>query len=184
MKLTKQQQNDIDVIKYFIGKDYKNISITDEDIEMFLGYSERGLNKNWATLTDKMFLYPKELIQDIMNTWELNTVPRFSVNGIINEVSESGISVDDFLRHKGFFVLLMGKRWRGITIHELWEEGVIEGSVPYFTLLGGFDEPLPRNVVDFMKKEMFKGIDADIIENCYQSILKTCPVKTVMRDVE
>ncbi len=69
--------------------------------------------------------------------------------------------------------LVEGKRWRGITIHELWEKGVLEGTVPYFTLLGGEDEKEipPRYVIDFTKKEMFKGQDADLIENCYQSLL-------------
>lgn len=69
-------------------------------------------------------------------------------------------------------VLVEGKRWRGIHIHELWEQGILEGSVPYFTLLGGEDEEEipPRYVVDFMKKEMFKGEDAELIEKLYNEI--------------
>lgn len=84
----------------------------------------------------------------------------------------------------GFNALVEGKRWRGVHMG-LWEEGVLEGSVPYFTLLGGYEnnkrwwqfwkskhKPIPRSVVDFMEKEMFKGADAELIENCYRKILK------------
>ena len=75
----------------------------------------------------------------------------------------------------------------------MWEESVLEGTLPYFTLLGGGERstkrrwwnpirylkgkwkfshnPIPRPVVDFMKKEMFRGADADTIEKCYQALL-------------
>lgn len=65
--------------------------------------------------------------------------------------------------------LVIGKSRRGLAM-QMWEEGVLEGTTPYFTLLGGEDKPLPRYVVDFVKREMFKGIDADVIENCYTRI--------------
>lgn len=77
----------------------------------------------------------------------------------------------------GFNLLLQGKRWRGIHIHELYEPGILDGSMPYFVLLGGYkifdkkEEIVPRNVVDFLKKEMFKGEDAKLIERTYQEIL-------------
>jgi len=73
----------------------------------------------------------------------------------------------------GFHALLEGKKWRGIHIHEMYEPGVLEGTVPYYVLLGGEDkkELMPRTVVDFLKKEMFQGIDAELIERCYQEIL-------------
>jgi hypothetical protein len=56
----------------------------------------------------------------------------------------------------------------------MYEAGVLEGSVPYWTLLGGENpkEIPPRSVVDYMKKSMFRGIDADTIEECYQNVLK------------
>ena len=40
--------------------------------------------------------------------------------------------------------------------------------------MGGEDEQeiLPREIVNFMKKEMFKGADAEIIEDNYQKVLK------------
>lgn len=66
--------------------------------------------------------------------------------------------------------LVIGKTKRGLHM-QLWEEGILEGTIPYFVLLCGIDNnPLPRIVVDFMKKEMFKGIDAQQIEDCYQKI--------------
>lgn len=82
----------------------------------------------------------------------------------------------------GFNVLVAGKRWRGIHM-EMYEEGVLDGSVPYFCLLGGLEnkkrwwqfwksphKPVPRSVVEFMKKEMFKGSDADVIEQTYRQL--------------
>ncbi len=68
----------------------------------------------------------------------------------------------------GFNALVSGKQWRGRTVHELWEQGILDGSVPYSVLLEG----LPELVVDFMKKEMFKGDDADLIERVYREIKK------------
>ena len=55
----------------------------------------------------------------------------------------------------------------------MWEEGIIDGGVPYWTLLGGedFKEIMPKIIVDFIKKEMFKKQDAEIIEKTYQEVL-------------
>lgn len=104
------------------------------------------------------------------------------------ENSERGLHKElvNSYRMDGFNALIQGKQWRGIHIHELYEQGILDGSMPYFVLLGGFDKkrkwwqvwkpkyyhnPMPRHVVDFIKKEIFKGKDAEIIEKCYQSIL-------------
>ena len=69
-----------------------------------------------------------------------------------------------------------------------WEEGVLDGSTPYFTLLGGYEgtrrwynplrylvhkfynKPLPVAVVKFMQKEMFQGKDKEIIESLYSEM--------------
>ena len=101
----------------------------------------------------------------------------WSERGKYKDVVYGGISYFDALRE--------GKKWAGIHMHELYEQGILDGSMPYFSILGGFDnqkrwwqfwksphKPVPREVVDFMKKEMFKGIDKDVIESCYQEILK------------
>lgn len=68
--------------------------------------------------------------------------------------------------------LRQGKRWAGIHIHEMYEKGVSDKSMPYYVLLGGYEdeEPMPRQVVDFLKKEMFKGHDAELIEKVYNEI--------------
>lgn len=78
--------------------------------------------------------------------------------------------------------IILGKSRRGLTMG-LWEGGVLDGTLPYFLLLGGFEnnkkwwqfwksphKPLPRFVVDFMKKEMFRGIDKEVIERAYQMV--------------
>lgn len=79
--------------------------------------------------------------------------------------------------------IIIGKSYLGLNI-QLWQEGVMEGSIGYFSLLGGFDDwekendkyifkhkPVSRRLVDYMKSQMFKGIDAEIIETAYQKIL-------------
>lgn len=86
----------------------------------------------------------------------------------------SGIEIDEYLamseRGEGQRYgkmstnpLIVGKTKRGLHMR-LWEEGVMEGSVPYATIVDG----LPRYVVDFMKKEMFRGMDTDVIEKIYE----------------
>ena len=74
----------------------------------------------------------------------------------------------------GFNALVWGKKYSGITIHELWEDGVLDGSVPLYTLLG-FESPkeiLPKDIVDFMKGEIFKGAMADQVERAYQDVVQ------------
>lgn len=92
------------------------------------------------------------------------------------DYSERGIkpNFEEIENPYRFHQLMEGKRWRGIHVHEMWEDGILDGSVPYWTLLGGEDpnEILPRIVVNFLKREIFKGIDAELIEKVYQDILK------------
>ncbi len=141
--LTKGQQNDIALCEWFypacVGK------YTELDIKEYLALSERGEDLNGNKI-------PKTERED----------SKFSKNPLI-----------------------VAKGRRGLHM-AMWEDGIMDCSVPYFTLLGGYEgvrkwynpmrwlkgrfyhKPIPRFVVDFMKKEMFKGADADIIENCYQ----------------
>lgn len=86
------------------------------------------------------------------------------------EWSEQGKHKDMFAygepikKHAYLYALIQGKVWAGIHVG-MYEEGVLDGSMPYSTILGGLeDKPIPREVVDFMKKEMFKGQDAEAIE--------------------
>lgn len=70
----------------------------------------------------------------------------------------------------GFDALSLGKSRRGLAM-AMWEEGVLRGEVPYITLLREQNgQPIPRPVVDFMRREMFKGEDAAIIESAYQTV--------------
>lgn len=86
----------------------------------------------------------------------------------------------------GYKALNEAKRWQGIHIHEMYEPGVMDGSMPYFILLGGYEwlgrkrwwqfwkrqtyKPIPRSVVAFLKKEMFKGADAELIERVFNDL--------------
>lgn len=87
------------------------------------------------------------------------------------EYSEKGKHKEEYSsgaftkNQNGFTALCEGKRWRGIHIHEMYEKGVLDGSMPYVTILEG----MPRSVVEFLKKEMFQGADAEAIEKCYMS---------------
>lgn len=145
MNLTKNQQNEIIVWEYFMPTNVKWLPKTNEDLKKFFEWSEQGKHKDRVMVGDLSY----------------------------------------------FEALRQGKRWAGIHIHEMYEQGVLEGTMPYFTLLGGFNttvkrkwwqfwkpkythihKPIPRQVVDFMKKEMFKGKDAEIIEKCYQAIIE------------
>ncbi len=112
--MTKKQENDIECIKFFIPECMRKISITHKDIELFLDYSDKGLNK------------------ELVGTYKMD----------------------------GFNALVQGKRWRGIHVHELYENGILDNSMSYSQLLEG----MPDVVIDFLKKEMFQGIDAEQIE--------------------
>lgn len=133
MKLTDKQKKDLETILYF---NLVKGKYSDNDLEAFFNYSEKGIKPKIET--------------------------------------------------PGYKLLIEGKRWRGITIHELYEQGVLDGSMPYFTILGGDNWlnkkkwwqfwkkkyiPISRTVVDFLKKEMFKGADSEIIESCYESLV-------------
>lgn len=81
-----------------------------------------------------------------------------------------------------FDVLVQGKVWRWRHM-QMYEDGILDGSMPYFILLWWlskkrkwyqfwkskyYNEPIPRSVVDFMKKEMFKWHDVEVIERVYK----------------
>lgn len=86
------------------------------------------------------------------------------------EWSEQGKHKDDIKQSHftdGFNALVAAKQWRGRHIHEMYEPGILDGTMPYIVILEG----APRSVVDFMKKEMFQGIDAEAIEKCHQELL-------------
>lgn len=58
----------------------------------------------------------------------------------------------------GFNALVQGKRWRGIHM-QMWEDGHLDGVTPYAELVS----ELPESVARFMAKELFRGMDYDLI---------------------
>ena len=88
----------------------------------------------------------------------------------------------------GFNALIQGKEWRGVHMR-IFEEGIMEGSMPYMTILTKDVKikrkwwqllkplyrtearPIEKSTVDFMAKEMFKGIDKEVIYNAYSTLL-------------
>lgn len=83
------------------------------------------------------------------------------------DYSERGIGrADKFSNSSGFDALAQGKRWREWHMRA-WEESVLEGTVPYYTLLHNEltgEVTMPSPVIEYMKKSMFGGMDAEIIE--------------------
>lgn len=65
-----------------------------------------------------------------------------------------------------FEALRQGKRWAGIH-WQIYEDGLLDGSMPYCAFI---DKTTPRAVINQMKREMFQGIDAEIIENYYSKL--------------
>lgn len=80
------------------------------------------------------------------------------------EWSERGLHKDlvDTYKMDGFNALIQGKQWRGVHM-EMWEDTVLEGIIGYRELL----LDVPKSVMEFMSKEMFKGIDKNKIELLY-----------------
>jgi hypothetical protein len=131
------------------------------DIDFYLGFCPENL----------YHLPTREEINEFLDFSEKGIKPTQRTGGALGQ-SLNPISI--------------GKSCLGLNI-TLWQEGVLEGTVPYYTLLGGFEgkkrkwwqfwkplfahELVSRRLVDYMKTQMFKGHDADLIERVYQQIL-------------
>jgi len=164
MKLTKNKKDELECILYFYSNPFIK-EITDKDIENYFNLSEKGIK-----------------------TKSLYDETRTKMDGL------------DHLK--------AARRWRGIhcdtsfdkdgnvSNRAIYEEGILDGSVPYFTLLGGNEKattnifrkvgnfffpkyirkykitnlPIPRSVVNYLKKSLFKGMDAE--KNVYKEIIK------------
>lgn len=144
MNLTIKRKGELVVWGYFIPPNCKWTSKNEKDIEMFFEWSEKGMHKNIYFQKGKENSY--------------------------------------------FLALREGKKWAGIH-WDMYEQGVLDGSMPYICLLRDSkriyrkwyefwkdkyrtEEIItPREVVNMMKKEMFKGMDSDVIEDLYQKTL-------------
>lgn len=151
MRLTSKQQRDLQSIKYFIPSGLTQVPLTPRGIEMFFEYSDKGMHRELLSTTVWTF-----------GDADLDTM----------------------------YALSQGKIWRGRHT-EIFEVGILDGSMPWVAIIGNSTvvvqrqwwqlwkprhwtehRPTPRAVVDFMKKEMFQGVDSDIIERCHQSFLR------------
>jgi len=121
-----------------------------------------GQKKDLETIT---YFIPNACKDWVITDKDIEDYFAYSDRGI-KRGDEESMQVKD-----GYHALLEGKRWRGIHAHEIYEEGVLEGSMPYTVLFGDKDHVFHRSVVDYLKKEMFKGKDADIIEKIYSQIV-------------
>jgi len=117
----------------------------------------------------------KRLEWFIKNTPAKNPKKMMTADEAFVLFSERGVKPDfsKITNPLRFQQLEWAKKWQGRTL-EMWESGILDGTVPYRTLLGGENpnEILPKEVIDFIKKEMFKGADKEIIERVYKEVLK------------
>ena len=90
--------------------------------------------------------------------------------------SERGIKAIGFKRGwNRFNVWVEAKRWRGITIHELWEGSFFSekwwpGFIELFTEEDG--SPIPRHIKDYIAKEIFDGASKELADKIYENICK------------
>lgn len=84
--------------------------------------------------------------------------------------SERGIPITSFN------VYSEAKRWRGIIVHELWEDSFYcdngkDWWPGYHELLTEEDgTPIPEHIKDYIKKEIFGGQSKDLIDKVYEEI--------------
>lgn len=84
--------------------------------------------------------------------------------------SERGEPMTGFLRgYETFNVWAQAKRWRGITVHELWEDSFYSRGWPgWYNLLVEEDgTPIPEHIKNYIKKEIFGGQDKELIDKIY-----------------
>lgn len=97
--------------------------------------------------------------------------------------SERGIKSTDLT--DGLYALKEAKRLQGVNVHELYEPGILEGTMSFYIILGGRNkfrfwwelhkkphDIVPRVVVDFLKNELFKGTESGRIESMYQYLIE------------
>lgn len=109
MKLNRRKKEELERLAFF--NNHKVEDFSDEEIEKYFLYSERGIGNGGRLAVCK------ERVGICLGMWE-----------------ESFLAMDG--------------SWLG-----------------YKNLVKG----MPRHVVNFIKKEMFSGADAEIIENCYEN---------------
>ena len=122
--------------------------------------------KQQKDLETVKYFIPKILKDVVITEEDEKNFLKFSEQGIEPEYE---VQIPILERYKsGYYALREGKKYRGLHMR-LWEEGILEGTNAYWTLLGREDESEkpPRVVVDFMKREMFKGVNAKLIEAIY-----------------
>lgn len=85
------------------------------------------------------------------------------------EITTKGIK-NVYTSNKGRLLqILDSKKWRLRTL-DMYEQGVLEGSTPYITLLGleEGDKKVPKYVADFLGKTMFKGNNKELIMRLWE----------------
>lgn len=63
--------------------------------------------------------------------------------------------------------LMAREAWCG-RMMEVYQEGILDGSMPYIIILDG----MPRFAVDYLKRNIFRSADAELIERVYQQLLE------------
>lgn len=110
----------------------------------------------WRYFAPKNCQWKEETPEDIKMFFEWSEQGKNKTEALIHTYLPEG--------RTGFHKLVWGKKWSYIHIHELYEPSFLDNSWIGYAMLV---EDMPRSVADFLKKEMFKGKDAEVIEHCY-----------------
>ena len=131
--LSRKQLVDLESIEYFIPDVYRGVPITIEDKQDFLMFSDKGI-------------IPNHRVDSI----------QFNKG---NNGSKKDINISFFTGKtlNGYQLLFLGKSRRGLHV-KLWEDGIMAGTHPLYTLVQDGNGRIPASVMEFMEKSLFKGL--------------------------
>ena len=136
------------------------MKLTDKQLREIecLNYFTNKNIKYQKLINEKVLNFSAKIIEDI------NGISSKKAYFLITQDGVKNIIVKD---KENLLKLLDTKKWR-LRMIDIWEQGVLEGTTPYYTLLG-FEEnnKIPLSVMKFMAKTMFKGYDKEVIEDIY-----------------
>jgi hypothetical protein len=135
MKLTNKQADEIECLDYFCMPIHH--------------YSDKSNSLNMLYKSQKGKLY--QITEDKDGYTPEHAYFQISDQGVLSLATTSIPRLAQ---------LIDAKKWR-LRMIDLYEQGVLDGSVGYSTLLDDGDKPVPKSVAVFIAKTMFKGLDKD-----------------------
>lgn len=103
-------------------------------------------------------LYSNQINETLNYSAKIIESKGFSPEEAYFEITTKGIKEIVTVNKSRLYQLLDAKKWR-LRHVSMYEQGILDGSVPYCVLL----ENTPKEVIDFLSVTMFKGIDKKLI---------------------